>query len=571
MEQNKKKKSRDAARQRRGQQNDEFSELAAQLPLKLPPSEKLDRLCAMRLSNSYIKIKHVLQQIKDSSLTLDKDVNDHLFNNYIQNALGGFIFVLSEDGQVLYMSPNVSENLGLQQIDITGSSIYKYVHPCDQENLAKQLGGQVPLEDMEIFDGLYCSDTNNYVKNPKQAINADLENSPHRSFSLRMKSTLTSRGKSVNINASIYRVVHCVGIIQTYRTKLGTSNGSMTRCLLAVGSPLLSNASFEVPVDRQTFVTKHALDLKLSEVDEIASDILGYKCRSMVNTSWYLYSHMCDTKVIKECHEMALKNGQAVSGYYRVLLKDGGWIWMQTKANIVYQSSTGQPQYMICIHYIISGMELGDEILSTEQLSSFKINQKKRSSLSKESNEESVPKKYTMAIIKKKEVPVACTDVLEPFPDLVCSDAETPDDPDMPGLEFLDMEEELRDLNSTELEERSPFIPGPFSDYDLKSRDINSLLADIDDSELIDRAPFIPPPCIDKILSFDDLSLPDLTDNYQNDVEESNVDEGVPPPSVTTFMNGDEPGIMYDIGNAKVPAHLLKRFLPVMAGKSDMI
>jgi len=64
MEQTKKKKSRDAARQRRGQQNDEFSELAAQLPLALPPSEKLDRLCAMRLSNSYIKIKHVVQQLK---------------------------------------------------------------------------------------------------------------------------------------------------------------------------------------------------------------------------------------------------------------------------------------------------------------------------------------------------------------------------------------------------------------------------------------------------------------------------------------------------------------------------
>ena len=52
----------------------------------------------------------------DSSLTLDKKVTDNLFNGHIQNALGGFIFVLSEDGQVLYISPNVSENLGLQQV-----------------------------------------------------------------------------------------------------------------------------------------------------------------------------------------------------------------------------------------------------------------------------------------------------------------------------------------------------------------------------------------------------------------------------------------------------------------------
>lgn len=70
MEQIKKKKSRDAARQRRGQQNDEFSELAAQLPLPESMTEKLDRLCVMRLSNSYIKIKHVLQQVNGNFLFL---------------------------------------------------------------------------------------------------------------------------------------------------------------------------------------------------------------------------------------------------------------------------------------------------------------------------------------------------------------------------------------------------------------------------------------------------------------------------------------------------------------------
>jgi len=567
MEQTKKKKSRDAARPRRGQQNDEFSELAAQLPLTLPPSEKLDRLCAMRLSNSFIKIKHVLQQIKDTNL-MDKEFTDNLFNAHIQNALGGFIFVLSEDGQVLYISPNVSENLGLQQLDITGNSAYKYVHPCDQENLAKQLGGQVPLEDMEIFDGLYCSDTSSYVKNPKQASCAELESTPHRSFSLRMKSTLTSRGKSVNINASIYRVVHCVGTIQTYRTKLGTSNGAMTRCLLAIGSPLLSSESFEVPADGQTFVTKHSLDLKVTEAEDLASDLLGYKCRTMVNTSWYLYSHMCDTKVIKECHESALKKGQAVSGYYRVLLKDGGWIWMQTKANVVYQSSTGQPQFISCVHYVISGMELGDEILSIEQLSTFKLNQKKRQQSTKREVPTTTFKKFSKSVIHKKEVaPVLFKAIpCEQIPEAIFSETDLPEDPDMPGLEFLDVEEQLQSFQP-ELDSRSPFIPGPFSDYDLKSRDINTLLADIDENELIDRAPYIPPPCIDKIVSFDDLSLPDLTDNYQDALQDSPPLQEEMAGNTAALMDPiDFNGQMFDYGNAKVPAHLLKKFMPMMSG-----
>ena len=63
-DQSKKKNSRDAARQRRGQQNDEYGELSLQLPLPTPVVDKLDRLCVMRLINSYIKIKHILHEIE---------------------------------------------------------------------------------------------------------------------------------------------------------------------------------------------------------------------------------------------------------------------------------------------------------------------------------------------------------------------------------------------------------------------------------------------------------------------------------------------------------------------------
>lgn len=95
------------------------------------------------------------------------------------------------------------------KLDITGCSFYKYVHPCDQEELAQQLGGQVPLEDMEIFDGLFCSDLPSVMKAQGKKPVCKKRHSDWdacRSFFIRMKSTLTSRGKSVNLNASIYRV-----------------------------------------------------------------------------------------------------------------------------------------------------------------------------------------------------------------------------------------------------------------------------------------------------------------------------------------------------------------------------
>ena len=222
-------------------------------------------------------------------------------------------------------------------------------------------------------------------------------------------------------------------------------------------------------------------------------------------------------------------------------------------------------------------MELGDEILSVEQLSTYKLNQKKRQSSSAQPAVQpiktpalvtTVPKKYAKAIVHKKEPLPSPPKIVEPIQNVMYPDPDAPDDPDMPPLEFLDMEEELQNFApAAELDSRSPFIPGPFSDYDLKSRDINSLLADIDESELIDRAPYIPPPCIDKIVSFDDLSLPDLTDNYQDALDDSPVPMAAAGGNTTAFMedNNFAANQMYDFGNAKVPAHLIKKFMPIIS------
>lgn len=93
------------------------------------------------------------------------------------------------------------------QIEVTGNSFYKYIHPCDHEELSNQLGGQIPLEDMEIFDGLFCSDSVFMMSNHlKGGSKKSMHENPHKSFFLRIKSTLTSRGKNVNLRASTYRV-----------------------------------------------------------------------------------------------------------------------------------------------------------------------------------------------------------------------------------------------------------------------------------------------------------------------------------------------------------------------------
>ncbi|XP_020896921.1 hypoxia-inducible factor 1-alpha [Exaiptasia diaphana] len=269
----KKCKSKEAARSRRGQQNDEFQELSRQLPLPDAISNQLDRLCIMRLTNSYIKIKKLLESMMNSDpkqMHKMSITRTSVYDKEALEAMDGFLYVVAPDGQCLYISDNVSYFMGLSQIEVTGNSLYKYVHPCDHEELANQLGGQIPLEDMEIFDGLFCSDSvfmmSNYLK--KGSKKKDDVN-PHRSFFLRIKSTLTSRGKNVNLRASTYRVVHCTGSMK-YTTRYDDDGREekVPLFLVAIAVPLMFATTFEVPLDRSTFTSRHMLDMKFLQCDE---------------------------------------------------------------------------------------------------------------------------------------------------------------------------------------------------------------------------------------------------------------------------------------------------------------
>lgn len=66
----------------------------------------------------FIVSSFLLDGTSRSNLQPDMGGMEQVYNSFIQNALGGFVFVLAEDGQCLYVSSNVSEFLGLQQVCI---------------------------------------------------------------------------------------------------------------------------------------------------------------------------------------------------------------------------------------------------------------------------------------------------------------------------------------------------------------------------------------------------------------------------------------------------------------------
>ncbi|XP_052565170.1 protein single-minded isoform X4 [Culex pipiens pallens] len=140
-----KEKSKNAARSRREKENAEFLELAKLLPLPSAITSQLDKASIIRLTTSYLKMRQVFpeglgdawgsQHIPSNPRDLAiKELGSHLLQT-----LDGFIFVVAPDGKIMYISETASVHLGLSQVELTGNSIYEYIHNYDQDEMTSVL------------------------------------------------------------------------------------------------------------------------------------------------------------------------------------------------------------------------------------------------------------------------------------------------------------------------------------------------------------------------------------------------------------------------------------------------
>ncbi|XP_031634173.1 protein similar isoform X2 [Contarinia nasturtii] len=335
-----KEKSRDAARCRRSRETEIFTELGETLPVRKDELENLDKSSVMRLAIATLKIEDMLQLFKFEDAAKQK-VEDQLLNNIDENvvmkALDGFLIMLSTDGDVIYVSENIHEYIGIHQIEILGNPIWDYTHQCDHNELRDIL--KAHAED--------------HKKNSE---------SSYRNVSIRIKCTLTSRGRSVNIKSATYKVINIEGHIVLDKAKNHHQFIGIARLI-----PHPSN--IEVPLDSKTFLSKHSLNMKFSYVDDKMLPILGYKPSDLLDKSLYEYHHSVDSEALMVAFKNVINKGQTETQRYRFLGRNGGYCWCVTQATLVYDKQ--KPQSVVCVNYVISDLINENEVYSLRQLEAF--------------------------------------------------------------------------------------------------------------------------------------------------------------------------------------------------------
>ncbi|XP_052275193.1 hypoxia-inducible factor 1-alpha-like isoform X2 [Dreissena polymorpha] len=367
-----KEKSRDAARCRRGKEAEIFSDLASHLPLPMSTIDALDKASIMRLLLSDLKIRTVMNkrpkyEVPDDELELKLD-------SLYPKALDGFLLILSKDGDLIYVSEGIAHILGLQQIELIGQSIYDYAHACDHEEIQEVLSPRSGEEGMP------------------------------RTVFIRLKCTLTPKGRSVNLKSATFKVIKLTGKYvadDTVADEIVADGGNDIRIkeedsddscsyseegvegrgeawvyrpqgvphFLATAEAIPHPSNIEVPLDRRTFTSRHSMNMRFTDCDERVKRLIGYQAEELIGQTFYGFHHAIDSKMMDKAFRDLFSKGQIRTGQYRFLAKNGGYVWMLTEATVIYNPKSQKPEHVVCVHYVLSHVEQHGRILASSQIS----------------------------------------------------------------------------------------------------------------------------------------------------------------------------------------------------------
>lgn len=143
------------------------------------------------------------------------DKNEQLFDetDYLDvlKTSNLILALLSLDGDLVFISPNVINLIGLKQTEMLGMSIFDFVHPCDHDELKsafKQISEDVVNQNStNLKNSTDCSMKLSSINEIQQTDSKSLfKENKYVSFMVRIKCTLNNKSKCVPLKSANYKV-----------------------------------------------------------------------------------------------------------------------------------------------------------------------------------------------------------------------------------------------------------------------------------------------------------------------------------------------------------------------------
>uniref|UniRef100_A0A3B4CF73 Aryl hydrocarbon receptor n=1 Tax=Pygocentrus nattereri TaxID=42514 RepID=A0A3B4CF73_PYGNA len=349
------------SKRHRDRLNGELDKLTALLPFSEDVRGRLDKLSILRLSVGYLKLKKFLQGKNsdgnalfcDNSGKTATSIDGVSFSegDLLLQALNGFVLVVNTEGCIFYTSPTIQDCLGFHQSDLVQQSIYELIHIDDRAMFQCQLHF--------AFNPKNTGDVQSYSP---QHLPPETSAFLERNFCCRFRCLLN--------NSSGFLALNFQGRLKYLRGEdhavEGSSSAHSQLALFAIASPVQPPCILQIRTKTLIFQTKHRLDFAPLSIDTRGKMVLGYtEMELCTRKSGYQFIHAADMMYCADNHLRMIKTGESGFTVFRLLTKNGVWVWVQANARVVFQGK--KPDFIIARQKPLTNDE-GEEHLRQRRL-----------------------------------------------------------------------------------------------------------------------------------------------------------------------------------------------------------